>query len=917
MPVFEEQEYLAHYGTPRKSGRYPWGSGGDKPDLGSNHRNLSLLGIIEIAKSKGLSDKEIYEGLGMKSSEFRAQKTIEIAARKADRVRQADKLVNQAPKHSKSEAARIMGIPESTLRTLLAPGAAERAGILMTTANELEREVLQSKWVDVGAGVSNHMGIAETKLTAALNILKEKGYMIHGYKIRQVGNKTETSFKVLGLPGTTQKEAWMDWENLQQISRFSIDGGRTYQKLHPWVTINPRRLKVRYAEEGGANSDGVVYVRPGKKDLSLGKSQYAQVRIQVGDDHYIKGMAVYKDDLPAGVDLLFNTNKTRKEAPNKLDTLKPLKRNDDGTVDQDLPFGSVVKQLVLDKDGPKERVESAMNIVREEGSWKNWSKTLSTQLLSKQSPVLIRQQLEATQKQRQKDFDEIMSLTNPSVRKKLLEDFSRETDSAAVELDAVAITKNTRWHVILPVEDMKPTEVFAPNYDNGERVALIRFPHGGRFEIPDLIVNNSHPSAIRSIGKGAPDAIGIHPKVAARLSGADFDGDTVIVIPNNSGKIKSAPALPGLENFEPRIAYKAYPGMVRMRDLKDPKGTEQQQMGSVSNLVTDMTIRAAPPEHIARAVRHSMVVIDARKHDLDYKQSAIDNGIAQLKAEYQRDPDKPKSRGASTLISRATADSEPIPKRKLRLHADGGPIDAKGELQYVPTGQTRKGKNGERVLITEKFKKLSLTNDAHSLSSGTIQERLYADHSNQLKAMANQARLEYYNSDTIKWNPSAKKAFATDVGTLKEKLNTAQLNSPRERQAQIIANAMIRAKKQANPNLDKEQIKKIERLSLAEARERTGAGKKLIEITESEWHAIQSGAISPSELDKILRHADMDIVKKLATPKAVKLMSTAKKTKARAMLAAGATRAEVAASLGVSTSTLDRSFEADGTEGGG
>ena len=915
MPVFDEAEYLAHYGTPRKSGRYPWCSGG--PDLGSNHRNLSLLGIIEIAKSQGLSDKQIYEGLGMKSSEFRAQKTIEIAARKAERVRRADYLVN-TKKMSKSAAARDMGIPESTLRTLLKPGAAERAGILMTTANELEGEVLKKKWVDVGAGVSNHMGIAETKLTAALNILKQKGYMVHGYKVPQVGNKTETSFKVLGLPGTTQKQAWMERDQLQQIDRFSIDGGRSYQKPHPWVAIDPKRLAVRYAEEGGANSDGVVYVRPGKKDLSLGKSNYAQVRIQIGDGHYIKGMALYKDDLPKGVDLMFNTNKTRDEAPNKLDALKPLKRTSDGKVDKDLPFGSVVKQIVLDKDTPKERVESAMNIVREEGSWKDWSNTLSTQMLSKQSPVLIRQQLDATQKKRQKDFDEIMSLTNPSVRKKLLEDFAKETDAAAVQLDAVGLSKNTRWHVILPVENMKPTEVFAPNYPDGERVALIRFPHGGRFEIPELIVNNSHPAAIKSIGKGAPDAVGIHPKVAERLSGADFDGDTVIVIPNNSGKIKSAPALPGLENFEPRIEYKAYPGMVRMRDLKDPKGTEQQQMGSVSNLITDMTLRGAPPDHLARAVRHSMVVIDARKHDLDYKRSAINNGIAELKAEYQRDPKNPKRSGASTLISQATAEDR-IPKRKLRLHADGGPINEKGELQYVPTGQTRKGKNGDRVVITEPVKRLALTNDAHSLSSGTAQEKLYADHSNRLKAMANKARLEYYNSETIKWNPSAKKAFATEVGTLKEKLNTAQLNSPRERQAQIIANAMIKAKRQANPHLDKDQIKKIERQSLAEARLRTGAKKKLIEITEKEWHAIQSGAISPSELDKILRHADMDIVKQHATPKAVKLMSATKKSKAKAMLAAGATRAEVAAALGVSTSTLDRSFEADGgtTEGGG
>ena len=48
-------------------------------------------------------------------------------------------------------------------------------------------------------------------------------------------------------------------------------------------------------------------------------------------------------------------------------------------------------------------------------------------------------------------------------------------------------------------------------------------------------------------------------------------------------------------------------------------------MGDVSNLITDMTIKGANNDELARAVRHSMVVIDSEKHNLDVKASARDN----------------------------------------------------------------------------------------------------------------------------------------------------------------------------------------------------------------------------------------------------------------------------------------------------
>ena len=119
-----------------------------------------------------------------------------------------------------------------------------------------------------------------------------------------------------------------------------------------------------------------------------------------------------------------------------------------------------------------------------------------------------------------------------------------------------------------------------------------------------------------------------------------------------------------------------------------------------------------------------------------------------------------------------------------------------------------------------------------------------------------------------------------------------------------MASRIARQKLQGRHDLDKEEKKKIENQALAEARVRTGAGKKRIRITQDEWNAIQAGAISNKKLNDILKHADLDEVKKLATPRRKVLMSNVKVTRAKAMLASGFTQAQVAQALGVSLTTL-------------
>ena len=875
MTTISEDDYLAHYGILRKSGRYPWGSGG--PEYASNS---GFLGYVAELQKKNLSEAQIAEGMGITTTQLRAAKSIAKNEKRQSDINMAERL--KAKGMSNVAIGERMGIPESTVRTLLAPGVKDKADILLSTANMLKEQVAEKKYLDIGVGVEQHLDISGTKLATAVAVLQEEGYKIHYLKVRQLGTGKDTTLKVLTGPDVPYSAVSKNRAEIKQIQAFSEDGGRSYVAIQKPLSINSKRVGVRYVEDGGADSDGVIHVRPGVEDISLGGARYAQVRIAVDGTHYLKGMAMYKDDLPDGVDLVFNTNK--RDTGNKLDALKAMKD------DPENPFGAIVRQRIDPRSG---KVVSAMNIVNEEGAWDKWSKNLSSQLLSKQSPALAKQQLDMMAERKKREFDDIMSLTNPAVKKKLLESFAGDVDSAAVHLKAAALPRQ-RSNVILPINTLKETEIYAPNFRDGERVALVRYPHGGIFEIPELTVNNRHPEAKRALGQ-ARDAVGINSKVAERLSGADFDGDTVLVIPNNKRQIKTAPALDGLKGFDPQRSYPAYEGMKRMSAR-----TKAIQMGEVSNLITDMTIRGASTQELARAVRHSMVVIDAEKHNLDWRQSALDNGIAQLKTKYQGGP----RAGASTLISRAKSTTR-VPERKARLADAGGAIDrATGEKRFQETGATFVDAKGRTVLRTTEVRKLAETNNAHTLSSGTPIEKVYADHSNKLKDLANKARLESINVKPTPYSPAAKTAYQTQVDTLRAKLKVAQRNAPLERNAQLLANAAVRAKQDANPDMDKAELKKLQGLELTKARIRTGAGKQRIEIDDKEWAAIQAGALSNSMLTQILIHADLDRVKELATPRDKIVMTDAKTSRAKAMIELGYTQAEIADQLGVSLSTL-------------
>lgn len=926
------EDFLLHVGIARRSGRYPWGSGDN-----AHQRNKKLVDHVNKLRDQGLSMTEIARGMDISSGELIARNSnAKNALRNADAARA--QILRDAGNSNVAIGAE-MGINESSVRALLNPVLQAKANEVNTIADILRENIESKRHLDIGEGVEGHMGVSRTKLLNAALMLKDEGYRVDKIQVPQPSGTKETTVLVLSAPGSTYGELFKN--PIGSISEYSEDNGKTFLGIETPVSVNPKRVAVRYAEDGGDTMDGVIQLRRGVEDISLGESRYAQVRIAVGDGHYLKGMAMYADDLPDGIDMRFNTNKSN--TGNDLKAMKGLKD------DADNPFGSIVRQKhYIDADGKKKL--SALNIVGsedpdgvkragEEGAWSQWSSKLSSQMMSKQSPVLAQQQLGMTFEAKKNEFDAIMALTNPTIKKKLLEKFAEGADSSAVHLKAAGLPR-TANHVILPINSLKDNEIFAPNYNNGDKVVLVRHPHGGIFEIPELTVNNRNREANKVIPQ-ARDAVGINSKVASRLSGADFDGDTVLVIPNTQSgpsRVKNSPPLAALKDFEPQKRYPKYDGMktidggtynaktdkVEWPPGKKPSGrAKQQEMGNISNLITDMTIRGASQSEIARAVKHSMVVIDAEKHSLNYKQSALDNNIRALKVDYQG----AANRGASTLISRASSEIR-VNDRKDGTLRDGGkgPVDkATGKRLYEETGKgrtieahTKINKRGKEVHVPEKFipktissTKMFETDDANSLLSkggGTPMEKVYANHANKLKALTNSARKSAIETPPLKYSPSSKIAYAPEFSSLKAKLNVAYKNKPLERQALLFSRVTIEAKKQANPNMSSDELKKVKTQAMEQARSRTGAKKQQIVITPKEWEAIQAGAISNNFLGEILKNTDIDAVKQMAMPREKTVMTSAKVARAKAMMASGYTQAEVAAQLGVPTSTLNDSL---------
>lgn len=911
---------IYHSGTPQKFDFDPHGSGRYRQGSGENPHQHGFDFLVEVEKLRktGMTNTEIAKAMGYSTGEWRAKLTNYKAEKYASDAARAYKMRYER-QMSNQAIAKELGVSEGTVRNMLKNPDKMRDSILESTTDMLRKSVANKTYIDVGEGVERSLGIPRTKLDAALQKLKDEGYVVKPIQVQQINSPTgqKTTVLVLAPEGTTGRELYLNMDKISLINEYhSDDLGLTYGFLEKPVSVSSKRIEIGYADEKGYQpKDGVIELRPGVEDISLGNSKYAQVRIAVDDKYYLKGMAIYSTDLPKGVDIRFNTNKA--DGTPMEDVFKPMKTVDGqkgSDIDWDNPFGATIKAggqaHYIDKDGNKKL--SAINKVNEEGDWGEWDKTLASQFLSKQDISLARKQLNITYLNKKDEYDEIMSITNPTVRQRLLSSFADDCDASAVELKAAALPRQAT-QVLLPLNSMKENEIYAPNFKNGEHVCLVRYPHSGPSEIPDLIVNNKNKEAISIFGKTPKDCVVINPKVAAKLSGADFDGDSVVVIPNKGGKtINTKKTLEGLRDFDPKIAYPGYEGMKVMKDSR--KGTE---MGMVANLITDMTLKGCSDDELAAAIRHSMVVIDAPKHKLNYKQSEKDNHIKELKELYQGS----SKGGASTLISRAKS-QEWVDERRLYVK-----IDPKtGEKIFSETGRERnkikKLQDGTKVYLPEtekvrtKSTKMYEVDDAFKLASDPknplAMEEAYAIFANRMKDLGNQARLSALNSKPVPYSKEASKAYSKEILDLDLKLNDALSKAPYERKAQMVANVELKAKKQANPEMTDAEKRKKGQQALNAARANLVPGdkrgkKSRINITEREWEAINANAIKSTKLKSILNNTDLDIIRDYATPKKDKGLSEAKIARAKAMLASGYyTQADVADQFGVSPTTLMR-----------
>lgn len=979
---------LLHYGMPRRSGRYPWGSGEDPYQSGGD-----FLGRVEKMRKEGFEytdpktgkkysgDTAIAKSLGLSTTDFRTEIAICTDERRMANVATAKRLRDKEGMNT-SQIGREMGVNESTVRSWFNEESESRMKVAKNTADFLKKQVDEKDMIDVGTGVERELGVSKEKLNQALYMLKREGYEVYKGGIPQVTNPgQQTNQVVLCKPGTKHSEIY-DLGRVKTINDYiSRDGGDTYEKKFTYPSsMDSSRLKIRYKEDGGIERDGLVELRPGVKDLSLGESRYAQVRVLVDGTHYIKGMAVYGDpkDFPKGVDVIFNTNKDKSKS--KMEVLKEIKN------DPDNPFGSAIKDA---KQGgqywytdPKtgEKKLGLINKRADQGDWDDWSNGLPSQFLGKQSITLAKKQLDLARADKYSEYDEIASLTNPTIKKHLLSKFADDCDSAAVHLKAAALP-GQKYNVMIPVPSLKDTEVYAPYYENGTKLALIRYPHGGTFEIPILTVNNKQPDAKKLLGS-VYDAVAVNSKVAERLSGADFDGDTVMCIPthDSKGKVKisSREPLKDLEGFDPKMEYPERAGMKYMKDPKTGKDATQAEMGKISNLITDMTLAGADDGELARAVKHSMVVIDAAKHKLDYKRSEQENNIDELKRKYQPKLDKngkPTYGGAGTLLSRAkgnvtvdkrqgearinqkgkdwydpskpegsliykTADDLYYPDRSksnktglvsIKTTTGGkvqyNPTNPQDRDQYTPvkrvdpkTGKvsyTDKSGTIEYALKkrTQASTRMGETDDAYTLVSEARHpmELVYADYANSMKALANQARKEMISTGKIEYSSAAKKTYQKEVDSLMNKLDSALLNTTRERAAQRMANAEVNAKKaaakEAGQEMKNADVKKASQQAITKYRQEVGSVTRRdrnIEITDREWDAIQAGAISETKLKQILNNTDIDKLRERATPRTTTTLSNAKVATIKAMQASNYSIEEIARKLGVSSATVSK-----------
>ena len=312
----DEVYELKHYGVGHldggRSGRYPWGSGENpyQSDKGS------FIGLVSDLKDKKMSDKEIAEALNMTELEYKSRWAIAMNSyyrsqgwsekKRADHfgltinqlrqsvaIGEAEErlynigLVTKLKNTGMSVAAisRETGIPDSTVRDLLAPGAEEKANKINKISDALKQELELHDYIQVGSGVEAYLGTTKTGLNNALYNLQQQGYVVTSVQVQQQNAKgNKTTVKVLAPPGTTYGQVKENIGNVALPFEVHIDRDTDdVVKIQYPKSLDSSRIAIRYGDEAdkngvtGSDKDGVIEIRRGVADLSLGESHYALI----------------------------------------------------------------------------------------------------------------------------------------------------------------------------------------------------------------------------------------------------------------------------------------------------------------------------------------------------------------------------------------------------------------------------------------------------------------------------------------------------------------------------------------------------------------------------------------------------------------------------------------------------------------
>lgn len=156
------------------------------------------------------------------------------------------------------------------------------------------------------------------------------------------------------------------WIETLPYAKELIIGFQMRTDIYNPTVLSKDRILVIVCEE----KDGVIELRRGVPDLYLGVGvNYAQSRILVDSGSYIKGMAVYSDDIPGDFDVVVNV-RDEQRAFNELDYKCAFSKYS----------CQKLKQRFYEDPETGDIKLSPINIINDDGDWKEWEKEFSSKI---------------------------------------------------------------------------------------------------------------------------------------------------------------------------------------------------------------------------------------------------------------------------------------------------------------------------------------------------------------------------------------------------------------------------------------------------------------------------------------------------------------------------------------------------------